>query len=82
MKATELTCYIYEVGKSRKDLHLSVKLDKFGPFKLSLLEDELNPENFKVLYDGKKFRLFIENLYGKVKTNRAFENDYLSIKDS
>ena len=80
MKSTELTCYIYEVGKSRKDLHLSVKLDEFDPSKLSPLEDELNPDNYKILYDGKKFRLFVEKLYGKVKTSRAFEHEYLSIK--
>ena len=81
MKPTELTCYIYEVGKDRKDLHLSVKLDEFDPSKLTLLEDDLNPENFKILYEGRKFRLFIENLYGKVKKSRVFESNYLSIKD-
>ena len=81
MKPTGLTCYIYEVGKCRKDLHLSVKIDEFDPAKLALLEDDLNPENFKLLYDGQKFRLFIENLYGKVKTSRVFGNGYLSIKD-
>ena len=68
MKPTELTCYIYEVGKCRKDLHLSVKIDEFNPSKRTLLEDDLNPENFKLLYGGQKFRLFIENFYGKVKT--------------
>ena len=57
IKSTELTCYIYEVGKCRKDLHFSVKLDEFDPSKLTLLEDELNPENYKILYDGKKFRV-------------------------
>ena len=81
MKSRELTCYIYEVGKNRKDLHLSVKIDEFDPSKLTLLEDELNPENFKLLYDGKKFRLFFENLYGKVKKSREFECEYLSMKD-
>ena len=81
MKPTELTCYIYEVGKDRKDLHLLVKLDEFNPSKHTLLEDDLNPENFKILYEGKKFRLFIENLYGKVKKSRVFESDYLSVKD-
>ena len=81
MKSTGLTCYIYEIGKCRKDLHLSVKLDEFDPSKLTLLEDELNPENYKILYDGKKFRLFLENLYGKVKTSRTFQHKYLSIKD-
>ena len=81
MKLTELTCYIYEVGKCRKDLHLSVNLDEFDSSKLSLVEDELNPDNFKVLYEGKKFRLFIEKLYAKAKTSRVFEHEYLSIKD-
>ena len=81
MKPTELSCYIYEVGKNRKDIHLAVKLDEFDPSKLALLEDNLNPENFKILYDGKKFRLFIENLYGKVKKSRAFKCEYLNIKD-
>ena len=81
MKLTELTFYIYEIGKCRKDLHLSGKLDEFDPFKLSLVEDELNPKNYKVLYDGKKFRLFVEKLYAKAKTSRVFEQGYLSIKD-
>ena len=70
MKSTELTCYIYELGKCRKDLHLSVKLDEFDPSKFTLLED-----------NGKIFRVFVENLYGKVKTSRAFQHEYLSIKD-
>ena len=81
MKLTELTCYIYEVGKCRKDLHLSVKLDEFDASKLRLVEDELNPEHYKVLYDGKKFCLFVEKLYSKAKTSRVFEHEYLSIKD-
>ena len=59
MKPTELTCYVFEVGKDRKDLHLSVKLDEFDPSKLTLLKDDLNPENFKILYEGRKFRLFL-----------------------
>ena len=63
----ELTCYIYEVGICKKDLHLSVNLHDFDSSKLSLVIDELNPDNFKVLYSGKKFRLFVEKLYGKVK---------------
>ena len=63
MKLTELTCYIYEVGNCKKDLHLSVNLDDFDSSKLSQVEDKLNPDNFKVLYEGKKFCLFIEKLY-------------------
>ena len=75
------SCYVYEVGKCRKDLHLSIGLEEFDPSKLTLAVDELNEENFKILYDGKKFRLYIEKLYAKVKTSRAFEQEYLSIKD-
>ena len=81
MKLTELTCYIYEVGNCKKDLHLSVNLDDFDSSKLSQVEDKLNPDNFKVLYEGKKFRLFIEKLYAKAKTSRMFDHEYLSIKD-
>ena len=82
MKPTELTCYIYEVGICKKDLHLSVNLHKFDSSKLSLVVDELNPDKFKVLYSDKKFHLFVEKLYGKVKKSRAFEDtDYLNIKD-
>ena len=82
MKATELSCYIYEVGNCKKDLHLSVNLNDFNSSKLSLEVDKLNSENFKVLYNGNKFRLFVKKLYGKVKQGRAFEDrEYLSIKD-
>ena len=72
MKATELSCYIYEVGNCKKDLHLSVNLNDFDSSKLSLEVDQLNSENFKVLYNGNKFRLFVKKLYGKVKQSRAF----------
>ena len=58
MKPTELTCYIYKVGICKNDLHLSVNLHEFDSSKLSLVVDELNPDNFKVLYSSKKFRLF------------------------
>ena len=82
MKSTELTCYIYEVGICKKGLHLSENLHEFDSSKLSLVADELNPDNFKVLYNGKKFRLFVEKLYAKAKKSRVFENnDCLSIKD-
>ena len=81
MKLTELTCYIYEVGNCKKDLHLSVNLDDFDSSKLSQVEDKLNPDNFKVLYEGKKFCLFIEKLYAKAKTSTMFDHEYLSIKD-
>ena len=42
MKATELSCYIYEAGNCKEDLHLSVDLNDFDSSKLSLMVDELN----------------------------------------
>ena len=66
MKATELSCYIYEVGNCKKDLHLSVSLNNFDIPKLSLVVDELNSDNFIILYNGKKFRLFADRLYAKL----------------
>ena len=82
MKATELSCYIYKVGNCKKDLHLSVNFKDFDSSKLSLVVDKLNSDNFQVLYNGKKFCLFVEKLYGKVKESRALDDrEYLSIKD-
>ena len=82
MKPTELTCNIYEETLNcKKYLHLSIKLDEFDPSRFALAKDDLNNENYNIIYDGKKFRLFVEKLYGKVKTSRVFENDYLSFKD-
>ena len=55
MKATELSCYIYEVGNCKKDLHLSVNLNNFDSSKLSLVVEELNSDNFIILYNVKNF---------------------------
>ena len=82
MKPTELTCNIYEETLNCKnDLLLSIKLDEFDLSRLALVKDDLNNENYNIFYDGKKFRLFVEKLHGKVKTSRVFENDYLSFKN-
>ena len=79
-KPTKFTCYIYEVGRCKKDLGLSINLEEFDPSKLSLIVNELNEDNFSILYDGRKFRLYADKLYARVKTSRSFEQDYLSIK--
>ena len=44
-------CYIYEVGICKKDLELSISLEDFNPSKLSLLVNDLNEDNFSILYD-------------------------------
>ena len=74
-------CYIYEVGNCKKDLGLSINLEDFYPSRLSLVVNDLNEDNFSILYDGRKFRLYVDELYAKVKHSRAFEQEYLSIKD-
>ena len=79
---TRFTCYIYEVGRYKKDLGLSIGLQDFDPSKLSLVVNELNEDNFNILDDGQKFRLYVDKLYARVKTSRAFEQEYLSIKDN
>ena len=78
---TRFKCYIYEVGSCKKDLGLSIDLEDFDPSKLSLVVNDLNEDNFSFLYDGRNFRLYVDELYAKVKTSRAFEQEYLSIKD-
>ena len=80
-KPTKFDCYIYEVGRCKKDLHLSIDLEEFDQSKLSLVVSELNEDNFSILYAGQKFRLCVDKLYARVKSSRAFEQEYLSIKD-
>ena len=46
-----------------------------------MVVNDLNEDNFSILYDGRNFRLYVDELYAKVKTSRAFEQEYLSIKD-
>ena len=78
---TKFTCYVYEVGRCKKDLGLSISLEEFDPSRLRLVVNELNKDNFSILYDGQKFRLYVDKLYARVKTSRAYEQEYLSIKD-
>ena len=78
---TMFSCYIYEVGRCKKDLGLSINLEDFDRSKLSLVMNDLNENNFSILYDGQKFRLYVDKLYAKVKYSTAFEQEYLSVKD-
>ena len=78
---TRFKCYIYEVKSCKKDLGLSISLEDFNPSKLSLVVNDLNKDNFSILYDVRKFRLYVDKIYARVKTSRAFEQEYLSIKD-
>ena len=73
--------YMYEVGNCKKDLSLSINLEDFDRSKLSLVVNDLNEDNYTILYDGRKFRLYVDELYAKVKHSRTFDQEYLTIKD-
>ena len=73
---TRFERYIYEVGSCKKDLGLSISLEDFDPSKLSFVVNDLNEDNFSILYDGQKFRLYVDKLYARVKNSRAFEQEY------
>ena len=81
-KFIPLTFDIYDMFKGEKELDLSIDISDFGKSKVSLIRSEINSNNFKILYDGQKFRLKVGVLNGKLKQSRCFEDAiYLSIKD-
>ena len=75
---TRFRCYIYEIARCKKDLSLSINLEDFDRSKLSLVANDEN--NFSILYDGRKFRLYVDKLYAKVKYSKTFKQ-HLKIKD-
>ena len=58
---------IYDVCEGRKQEDLAIDLLDFDKSKVSLNWSEINPNNFKILYDGQKFLLKIKVLNGKLK---------------
>ena len=48
----------YELCGDAKRIELGIPLLEFDKSKLSVARCETNPNNFDVLYDGKKFRVF------------------------
>ena len=53
---------IYNMCNGNKHEHLAVDILEFDKSKVSLIRSEIDPHNFKVLYDAQKFRLKIEVL--------------------
>ena len=65
-----------------KQIELDVPLTEFDKSKLSLSRCEINPNNFDVFYDGKKFRLFFKAFLAIIKRSKFFEREkHLKIKD-
>ena len=81
-KLVPLSFDIYELSRGKKDLGLSVDISDFDKSKLSLTPCNVNPNNYNVLYDGKKYRLFVKVMNGKLKRSVCLEDEiYLSVKD-
>ena len=77
----KLNSYVYQIGLCKEDLHSCINLSDFDRTRISLKENDVNPNNFNVLYDGQKFRLFVKKMFGRVKKSRCFEDtDYLNFK--
>ena len=72
----------YEMCGDTKQLELGVHLFDFDMSKLSVSRCSMNEENFDVLHDGKKFRLFLKAFDGKIKRSRCFSREkHLKIRD-
>ena len=81
-KLIPLNFDIYDLCKDKKELDLAIGISDFDKSKISLIKSEVNPNNFKTLYDSQKFRLKVDVLNGKLKQSICFEDAiYLSIKD-
>ena len=64
-------------------MELGVHISDFDKSKLGLCPCEFNPSNYDVLYDGKKFRMFLNAFNGKIKKSRYFEQGlWLKVKDA
>ena len=74
-KLTPLNFTTYEMCGDTKQLELGLPQLDFDKSKLSLSPCKINPNSYKVLYDGKKFRLFLKAFDGKIKKSRCFNRE-------
>ena len=82
-KLIPLNFSIYEMCGYSKQLELGVHISDFDKSKLGLCLCKFNPSNYDMLYDGKKFRLFLNAFNGKIKKSRCFEQELrLKVKDA
>ena len=64
-----------------KQLELGIQLTQFDSGKLAVVRDKENSNNFSVLYDGHKFRLFLKAFPGIVEKASFFtENSIWKLK--
>ena len=69
----KLTCTLYEFCGGKRDLELKVKLEEIDVNNITLTDFDEN--RCKVLYDGKKFRIFIESFDAVIRKSRVFETE-------
>ena len=81
-KLTPLSFTYYETCGDKKELELAVPISEFDHTKVTLAQREKNPNNYNILYDGHRFRVFLKAFSGIIKRSRVFEREIcVKIKD-
>ena len=72
----------YEMCGVTKQLELDINLQDFDSSKLSIARCE-DSNNLHVLYDGKKFRIYLKAFSGIVKRSKCFRREkHINVRDS
>ena len=80
LKPFNFTCY--ETCGDKKEVDLGVPLTGFDKSNLSLVRDELNPNNFNILYDGHKLRVFLKAFPALAKRSKFYQRKKcIKVKD-
>ena len=66
-KLTPLGFSYYETCSDKKELDLAVRISEFDPAKVTLSQWKLNPNNYDILYDGHRLRVFLKSFSGIIK---------------
>ena len=81
-KLTPLSFSYYETCGDKKELELAIPISEFDPTKVTLAQCKLNPNNYDILYDGHRFRVFLKAFSEIIKRSRVFEREIcVKIKD-
>ena len=63
----------YEICGDKKQIELGVPLTELNLEKLSVVRDDFSPNNFNVLYDGHKLRVFLKAFPTIVKRSKFYQ---------
>ena len=70
-KLTPLSFTYYETCGDKKELELAVPISEFDHTKVMLAQCQKNPNNYNILYDGHRFRVFLKAFSGIIKRSRV-----------